>query len=472
MQTASIFNGIYVVQKKISSGSFGVVLLGQDKERNVDVAIKIEKEENEDVRSLEREVQVLERLQGTDGVPKLLWHGQQDEYNVIILQLLGKDLSHFMKTKKKFSFKTTIQLGIQIVHVLERIHNKGVVHRDLKPENILFGIEDESSKIYVVDFGISKIYRDAQGNILPFRDNASFIGTTRYASIAAHKGHELSRKDDIESLIYVLLYFMKGQLPWQNMQNVSDEERTVKVGEMKMNMDPRELCKDVPIEFAKILEYLKQLQYNSDPNYYFVYHQFEKAAENQGIQLDNIFDWDQQQQMKISQSNNENIDNLQRSNTQQQLQPPQSTEMKKSIEKQGSNLIRQLSNNQFLIPPSQLKRQDSQQPSVVSGSVMLSTYNSIRPKYQASQMAFDIKVCDDNSPQDINQNMKQTAETGNQNGGQNSCAETVCWKDSVFEENFEEIPLAKKYGMLKQKGVEIPKKRKTSQSPIKQRKKN
>ncbi|CAD8092181.1 unnamed protein product [Paramecium primaurelia] len=472
MQTASIFNGIYVVQKKISSGSFGVVLLGHDKEKNVDVAIKIEKEENEDVRSLEREVQVLERLQGTDGIPKLLWHGQQDEYNVIILQLLGKDLSYYMKTKKKFSIKTTIQLGIQIVHVLERIHNKGVVHRDLKPENILFGIEDESSKIYVVDFGISKIFRDAQGNILPFRDNASFIGTTRYASIAAHKGYELSRKDDIESLIYVLLYFMKGQLPWQNMQNVSDEERTVKVGEMKMNIDPRELCKDVPIEFAKILEYLKQLQYNSEPNYCFVYHQFEKAAENQGIQLDNIYDWDQQQQMKISQ-NNENVDNFQRSTTQQQLQPPQSTEMKKSVEKQGSNLIRQLSNNQFLIPPSQLKRQDSQQPSVVSGSVMLSTYNSIRPKYQPSQIAFDIKVCgDDSCPQDIAQNMKQTAETGNQNGRQNSCAETVGWKDSVFEENFEEIPLSKKYSMLKQKGVAIQKKRKTSQSPNQQRKKN
>ncbi|CAD8203817.1 unnamed protein product [Paramecium octaurelia] len=470
MQTSQIFNGIYVVQKKISSGSFGVVLLGHDKEKNVDVAIKIEKEENEDVRSLEREVQVLEKLQGTDGVPKLFWHGQQDEFNVIILQLLGKDLSHFIKSKKKFSFKTTIQLGIQIVHVLERIHNKGVVHRDLKPENILFGIEDESSKIYVVDFGISKIYLDAQGNILPFRDNASFIGTTRYASIAAHKGHELSRKDDIESLIYVLLYFMKGQLPWQNMQNVSDEERTVKVGEMKMNMDPRELCQDVPPEFANILEHLRQLQYSSEPNYYFVRNQLEKAAENQGIKLDNIYDWDQKQQMKISQ-NIENHDNLQRSTTQQQLQPPASAEMKKSIEKQGSNLIRQLSNNQFLIPPSQLKRQDSQQPSVVSGSVMLSTYNSIRPKYQPSQIAFDAKVCDDNSPQDVGQNMKQTAETGNKNARQNSYAETVGWRDSVFEENFDEIPLSKKYGVLKQKGVAIPKKRKPSQSPNQQKKK-
>lgn len=98
----------------------------------------------------------------------------------------------------------------------------------------------------------------------PFRDGTSFIGTTRYASIAAHKGYELSRKDDLESLMYVLLYFIKGQksykyiksrqLPWQNMQNVTDEERTTKVGEMKMTIDPRELCKDVPIEFPIILE--------------------------------------------------------------------------------------------------------------------------------------------------------------------------------------------------------------------------
>ncbi|CAK87070.1 unnamed protein product (macronuclear) [Paramecium tetraurelia] len=341
MQTASIFNGKYVVQKKISSGSFGVVLFGHDKDKNIDVAIKIEKEENEDVRSLEREVQVLERLNGIEGVPKIYWHGEQDDFNVIVMQILGKDLSHYVKSKKKFSFKTSIQLGIQIVKVLERIHNKGVVHRDLKPENVLFGIDDESSKIYVVDFGISKIFRDKNGNIHPFRDNTSFIGTTRYASIAAHKGFELSRKDDIESLIYVLLYFIKGQLPWQNMQNVSDEERTAKVGEMKMSIDPRELCKDAPIEFAIILEYLKQLQYLSEPNYNLIQQQFEKAAENLGIQLDYSYDWDQQQPMKISQSVHSDI--MQRSTTlNQQLQLPSTTgEMKKSIDKQGSNLIRQ-----------------------------------------------------------------------------------------------------------------------------------
>ncbi|CAD8086168.1 unnamed protein product [Paramecium primaurelia] len=465
MQTASIFNGKYVAQKKISSGSFGVVLLGHDKDKNIDVAIKIEKEENEDVRSLEREVQVLERLNGIEGVPKLYWHGEQDDFNVIVMQILGKDLAHYVKSKKKFSFKTTIQLGIQIVKVLERIHNKGVVHRDLKPENVLFGIDDESSKIYVVDFGISKIFRDKNGNIHPFRDNTSFIGTTRYASIAAHKGFELSRKDDIESLIYVLLYFMKGQLPWQNMQNVSDEERTVKVGEMKMSIDLRELCKDVPIEFAFILEYLKQLQYLSEPNYDFVVQQFEKAAENLCIQLDYSYDWDQQQQpMKISQSVHSEI--MQRSTTlNQQLQPPSTGEMKKSLDKQGSNLIRQMSNNQFLAPPQSnqlqpptLKRQDSsQQPSLVSGSVMLSTYNSIRPKYQPSQLGLDVKVSIDTVPKEYIQEQRKTSESAQQKKAQNSYTETAGWRDSIFEENYDEIPLSKKYGMLQQKGVDMQK---------------
>ncbi|CAD8170225.1 unnamed protein product [Paramecium pentaurelia] len=480
MQPASIFNGKYIVQKKISSGSFGVVLLGHDKDKNIDVAIKIEKEENEDVRSLEREVQVLERLNGIEGVPQLYWHGEQDDYNIIVMQILGKDLAYYMKSKKKFSFKTAIQLGIQIVKVLERIHNKGVVHRDLKPENILFGIDDECSKIYVIDFGISKIFRDKNGKIHPFRDNTSFIGTTRYASIAAHKGYELSRKDDIESLIYVLLYFMKGQLPWQNMQNVSDEERTVKVGELKMSIDPRELCKDVPIEFAIILEYLKQLEYQSEPNYNFVYQQFEKAASNLCIQLDYSFDWDQQQPMKVSQNTHSEI--MQRSTTlNQQLQLPSTGEMKKSLDKQGSNLIRQMSNNQFLAPPPSnqlqphtLKRQDSsQQPSIVSGSVMLSTYNSIRPIYQSSQLGVDVKLSVDTMPKELNQEQRKAIDPAQQKNVQNPYTETVGWKDSIFEENFDEIPLSKKYGMLQQKGVDMYRKpMHSSASPNRQKKKN
>ncbi|CAK85305.1 unnamed protein product (macronuclear) [Paramecium tetraurelia] len=496
MHSLSIFNGRYIAQKKLSSGSFGVVLLGRDKENNIDVAIKIEKEENQEVKSLEREVQVLQRLANTEGVPNLYWHGEQDDYNIIILQLLGKDLAYYMKQKRRFSVKTAIQLGIQIVKVLERIHQKGVVHRDLKPENILFGLDNESSKIYVVDFGISKIYLDKMERIIPFRDGTSFIGTTRYASIAAHKGYELSRKDDLESLMYVLLYFIKGQLPWQNMQNVTDEERTNKVGEMKMTIDPRELCKDVPIEFPIILEYLKTLQYRSEPDYNYIYNLFQKSAKSLGIVLDFAYDWEMPSQRKISANEMVKSQEMKRSTTlNQALLPPNQQEMKKSLEKGNTNLMRQSSNNNFLTPPQNnqlqpplLRRSDSQQPSVASnqGSAMLSTYNSRRPKYQKSIVALDqfedvrksidsIQLESGNvdklqtDEQKFNKILNESLQKPQISNIQQShyYSETVGWKDSIFEENYLDDPLSKKYGLLKNNGVDIGKKLSLKNNKIK-----
>ncbi|CAD8044674.1 unnamed protein product [Paramecium primaurelia] len=487
MLSLSIFNDRYTAQKKLSSGSFGVVLLGRDKEENIDVAIKIEKEENQEVKSLEREVQVLQRLSNTEGIPNLYWYGQQDDYNIIIIQLLGKDLAYYMKKKRRFSVKTTIQLGIQIVKVLERIHEKGVVHRDLKPENILFGQDNESSKIYIIDFGISKIFQDKNGRKIPFRNGNSFIGTTRYASIAAHKGYELSMKDDLESLMYVLLYFIKGQLPWQNMQNVTDEERTTKVGDMKMTIDPRELCKDVPIEFPIILEYIKALQYRSQPDYNYIYKLFQKSADGLGIILDYTYDWDIPSQKKICSNDMIKSQEMHRSNTlNQALLPPNQQEMKKSLEKGNKNLMRQSSNNNFLTPPQNnklqpplLRRSDSQQPSVASnqGSAMLSTYNSRRPKYEQSLVVLDqfeeVKKSIDNIQLEIGNQDKQQIEDNKFNKifnqslqnpqisniqQSNYYSETVGWKDSIFEENYLDDPLSKKYGLLKNNGVDIGKK--------------
>lgn len=128
-----------------------------------------------------------------------------------------------MKNYKKFSIKTVLLIGMQLVPTLERIHIKGVIHRDLKPENIMFGKDGEIGKIYLVDYGISKIYRDSNNKHMyfkrienylklyrSFKENKPFIGTTRYASLAAHKGYELGRKDDLESMMYVLLFFIKG----------------------------------------------------------------------------------------------------------------------------------------------------------------------------------------------------------------------------------------------------------------------
>lgn len=155
-----IFNNQYLVVKKLSSGSFGVVFLGVDQVSKQEVAIKVEKEENEEVRSLEREVLILKRLDGTEGFPKYFWSGEDQGYNVIVIQLLGKDLAYHFKVLKKFTLKTVLLIGIQSVQNLERAHQKGVVHRDLKPENMILGVGKEINKLYLIDFGISKFYRD------------------------------------------------------------------------------------------------------------------------------------------------------------------------------------------------------------------------------------------------------------------------------------------------------------------------
>jgi casein kinase 1 len=283
-------NGVYAAKKKISAGSFGTVYTGVDTTNNEEVALKLEKIEEEEMRSLQRESQILSRLQGIKGIPKLYWYGNKGIYDVIVITLLGRDLGSFLKIYKKFSLKTVLMIGDQLLTVLQDIHTKSVVHRDIKPENIIMGRGDNKNIVYLVDYGISKIFRDSQNKHIPYREKKSFIGTTRYASIAAHMGVEVARKDDLESLIYVLIYLAKGQLPWQNL-NVSEKEKTKKVGEIKMKYTAEELCKDLPEEFATYLNYVRGLNFKQHPDYEYIRKLFRELATAQNIELDNAWDW-------------------------------------------------------------------------------------------------------------------------------------------------------------------------------------
>ena len=207
-----IFNKIYQTEKKISSGSFGVVFLGTNLQTNEQYALKLEKNNTEDeIVSVLREAKIIKRLSHLEGIPKIFWFGSENNYDVMVLTLLGKDLGSYIKIFKKFSLKTITLIAIQLISRLEKIHENSVLHRDLKPENILMGkCEYDENIVYIVDFGISKYFKDCKGRHIPLRDKKSFIGTTRYASISAHLGIETSRKDDLESLGYVLIYFFKG----------------------------------------------------------------------------------------------------------------------------------------------------------------------------------------------------------------------------------------------------------------------
>lgn len=286
-----IFNGNYQAKKKISAGSFGTVYTGVDLKNNEQIAIKIEKVTGGDeMRSVLREGTFLKKLEGIRGIPKTYWSGSKGDQDVLVLTLLGKDLASYLKIYKKFSLKTVLMIADQLLVLLENIHNKCLLHRDIKPENILVGRGEQSDTIFFVDFGISKYYKDNLGRHIAYREKKSFIGTTRYASIAAHLGIEISRKDDLESLAYVIIFLAKGQLPWQNL-NVSESEKTKKVGEIKIKTSVEELCKGLPEEIGKYLTYVKNLSFKENPDYIFLKGLIMKAAMINNIIMDNQWDW-------------------------------------------------------------------------------------------------------------------------------------------------------------------------------------
>ncbi|CAD8076506.1 unnamed protein product [Paramecium sonneborni] len=283
-------NNQFIISRKLASGSFGFVMLAFDQKTGQQVAIKFEKPENEHHHSLQKEIDIIRRLEGVQGVPQLIYAGQEDNLNILVLQLLSKDLSTLIKKQKQFTLKTTLQIAIQLVELFYQIHQKGVLHRDIKPENIMI---DENNRFYLIDFGISKIFLKKNGSILPFKDRQPFIGTSRYASIAAHKGNELGRKDDLESMFYVLLYFIYGKLPWQNIKHIPNDQKIEQVGDMKL-LKTNELLNDLPIEFKKIYEYLRKLNYANQPDYTAIIKLFQQAAKNSKITIDTMFDWDLQ----------------------------------------------------------------------------------------------------------------------------------------------------------------------------------
>ncbi|CAD8170774.1 unnamed protein product [Paramecium pentaurelia] len=291
MNNQKLINNTYIIKKRISSGSFGVVYLGQDINTRNFVAIKVDKEKKEES-SLKREAEILRRLQHLKHIPKLYWSGKEGDSTYLVIQYLGRDLTHYIRTYKKFSLKCVLNIAEQMIIILESLHKHNVIHRDIKPENILVGKEDEENQLFIVDFGISKFYKEQNELHISYKEKQPFIGTTRYASSNAHKGLSLSRRDDMESLCYMLIYLIKGQLPWQNIQFTSEDDKINQVGQLKMNIDSNELCQGLPIEFTRYLDYVKGLQFKSEPNYKYCLSLFRKISnEHKYLSRNLIFDW-------------------------------------------------------------------------------------------------------------------------------------------------------------------------------------
>lgn len=175
---------------------------------------------------------------------------------------------------------------------VEYIHYKSFIHRDIKPDNFLIGLGRKANQIYVIDFGLAKKYRDPKTHQhIPYRENKNLTGTARYASINTHLGIEQSRRDDLEALGYVLMYFLRGSLPWQGLKAATKKQKYDMISEKKMSTPVEILCKGYPNEFAVYLNYCRSLRFADKPDYSYLRKLFKDLFFREGYQYDHVFDW-------------------------------------------------------------------------------------------------------------------------------------------------------------------------------------
>lgn len=282
----------FKIQKKIGSGSFGEIYEGLNLETNEAVAIKLE---NINTRhpQLIYESKIIKLFQGGAGIPAVHWLGTEGSYNVMVIDLLGPSLEDlFNKCGRILSLKTTLMLADQMICRIEYVHSKCFLHRDIKPDNFLIGIGRRSSMVYIIDFGLSKKYKDPKSGLhIPYREGKSLTGTARYASISTHVGIEQGRRDDLEGIAYVLMYFLRGSLPWQGVNTRNREEKYKKIAEIKAGTKVEDLCANFPEEFAIYLNYCKSLKFEDQPDYLYVRRLFKDLFQRLAFEYDFNYDW-------------------------------------------------------------------------------------------------------------------------------------------------------------------------------------
>eukprot|EP00039_Didymoeca_costata_P028286 m.20571 g.20571 ORF g.20571 m.20571 type:complete len:377 (-) comp6878_c0_seq2:1366-2496(-) len=282
------------VGKKIGSGNFGELRLGKDLFNNEDVAIKLEPNDSR-APQLYLEFRFYQLLGKQVGVPKVHTFGSCGKYNALVLELLGPCLEDlFDMCGRKFTLKTVCMVAIQLITRLEYVHSKHIIYRDIKPENFLVGRRSlqGDSTIHIIDFGLSKEYIDPDtGAHIPYREHKSLTGTARYMSINTHLGKEQSRRDDLEALGHMLIYFLRGSLPWQGLKADTLKQRYKMIGDTKINTPIDVLCEGFPSEVATYLRYCRTLDFFQLPDYEYLRHLFWDIFEREGYKDDGVYDW-------------------------------------------------------------------------------------------------------------------------------------------------------------------------------------
>ena len=277
-----LINNKYKIINEIGKGSFGVIYKGENIRTREKVAIKVETIEH-GTYLLKNESIIYRYLNNMAGIPSVKWFGKDDTNYYMVINLLGKSLQNIKDEIGCFTLHDALKIGIYLITLIQNIHEKGLVHRDIKPDNFLFGLDD-TSKIYIIDFGFCKSYVGDDNEHMRMKKTNNLIGSRTYASINAHNFDEISRRDDLESLCYTLIYLVFGKLDWQlkssDPYNHEHPKITnLRIRDMKINMIETP-APYIPSIFINSLKYIRTLDFDDKPDYTYLIEIFSAEIDN------------------------------------------------------------------------------------------------------------------------------------------------------------------------------------------------
>lgn len=270
----------YKIIEIINHGSFGSIFKCINTHTNKLVAIKTEPKDT-DKKTLKNEARIYQYLGNTNGFPQLQYFGATLTHNYLVMDLLGTSLSSMIKRYQTLSLKTVLFIGIQIINRIQTLHSKFLLHRDIKTDNFVFENKQPTNKLYLIDLGFSKRYT-YDGLHIPENSINTIIGTPNFVSLNNHNGVEPSRRDDLESAIYIILNMFFGNLEWFNYINIFDIVKLKK----KLILQP-----NTPPFIKTMLHYVISLRFNELPDYNFIINIMNDLIQHNGYKNDNVFEW-------------------------------------------------------------------------------------------------------------------------------------------------------------------------------------
>jgi len=282
----------YKVGSKLGGGAFCDIYIGTNVQSGEEVAIKFERITSK-YPQLTYEAKVYKALAGGVGIPSVHWHGVQGFYNVMVMDLLGPSLEDlFFFCNRKFNVKTILMLADQMIRRVEYVHAKNYIHGDIKPDNFLIGLGKTASQVHIIDFGLSKQFRDPKTQQhIPYKESRDLTGTVPFASVKANRGMEQSRRDDLEAVGHMLIYFLRSSFPWLGLKASSKREADEKDMQLKSKRTYADLCKHFPCEFVKYINYCRNLSFEEPPDYAYLRQLFNDLFVRENYQYDFHFDW-------------------------------------------------------------------------------------------------------------------------------------------------------------------------------------